>query len=164
MAPSGSKILGNATIWNKDNEVGDGGEFEWFNSQLYPIIIKDNLSVDAELAGIFLQQILKTYTLEESIEVTAKLNLIFLETTVIRSTYEYGTESMYVEANLMGIEFVQVDPPVVHTYEFEDSMDITADLTGVFLETVVGYIEYEYDESMTVSADLTGIDFNEDVI
>lgn len=164
MAPSDSKIIGNATIWDRDDEVGDGGTFSWLNSQPYPIEAYDYIGANADLTEIFLQTILRNIGANDTLDIEANLNLIVLEEVVIRSTYEMEPEHLDIIANLTGIDFVQSDPPVVHEIETSDSLDISSSVTQILLETVVGYVEYEYDEAMTVSADVTGIDFVEDVI
>src|SRR5690554_4285321 len=97
MAPSGSKMLGNATIWNKDNELGDGGEVFALTSKPYPIEVIEEVSSNAAASAIEFSS-----STIENMTSSAELQSVSLATPLIE--VEMPHESITSSADLQEVE------------------------------------------------------------
>lgn len=138
MAPSDSNLIGNATIWNKDNEIGGGGEGFALTSQPYPVEFMDTLTV----SGVIDDWQMLMWPIE-SVDVTGMLGDVALTSEVIYSTYEeWPPESIDVAGQLGEIELLS--EVIYSTYEWPpESVNVAGKLGDVVLTQVVAYIIYE---------------------
>lgn len=128
MAPSGSKILGNATIWDKDNELGDRGIVgPQYNSLLYPFDTDDFAQLDYSVDFIELKVVRQNLRMpddEAAFEFSVSeilLQSVFLD-------YEFEDSSIF-EYEVTEVELKSV----FITYDFDDAAEIEFEVSELSL-------------------------------